>query len=376
MADLGVNAVGEIDRRGVARQHHNFAFRREGVDLFGIKIDLQRGKKFVGIADVALPLDHLPQPSQPLLVLRRDGAVFIFPVGGDAFFRHLVHFFGADLDFKRRAVFRDHRSVQRLVKVGPRHGDEILDAPRHRPPQVVNDAEHGVTILQRSRNHAHGAKVVDLVDGNALALQFLVNAVEALDAAFDPRLNAGLFQLVGDRLLHLREEGFALLAPRIDGFFYLLVAQRIEKAEAEVFEFAANLAHAEAVGDGRVDFQRLFGDFVLALGLQVLERAHVVQAVGQLDEHHADVVDHGQHHLAQVFGLLFFARGEVDFADLGDALDDVGDLLAEFLADVDDGDGGVFDRIVQQSGGDGDRVHFHFGENERDFERMDQIGLA
>ena len=177
-------------------------------------------------------------------------------------------------------------------------------------------------------------------------------------------------------VLHLREEGFALLAPRIDGFSYLLVAQRIEEAEAEVFEFAANLAHAEAVGDGRVDFQRLFGDFVLALGRKVLERAHVVQAIGELDEHHADVVDHGEHHLAQVFGLLLFARGEVNFADLGDALDDVGDLLAEFLADVDDGDGRVFDRIVKKTGGDGDRVHFHFGKNEGHFEGMDEVGLT
>ena len=108
----------------------------------------------------------------------------------------------------------------------------------------------------------------------------------------------------------------------------------------------------------------------------MLERAHVVQAVGELDEDDADVVDHGQHHLAQVFGLLLFAGGEVDFADLGDAFDDVGDLLAEFLADFDDRDRGVFDRIVQQAGGDGDRIHLHVGEDVGDFERMHQVGLA
>ena len=108
----------------------------------------------------------------------------------------------------------------------------------------------------------------------------------------------------------------------------------------------------------------------------MFERAHVVQAVGQFDEHHADVIDHGQHHLAQVLGLLLLARGEVNFADLGDALDDVGHLFAEFLADVDDGDRGVFDRVVQQAGGNGDRVHLHLGEDERDFQRMDEIGLA
>ena len=87
--------------------------------------------------------------------------------------------------------------------------------------------------------------------------------------------------------------------------------------------------------DGSVDVERLAGNFLLALGRQVLEGAHVVQAVGEFDEDDADVVDHGQHHLAEVFGLRFFAGGEVDLADLGDALDDVGDLLAEFLADFD-----------------------------------------
>ena len=67
---------------------------------------------------------------------------------------------------------------------------------------------------------------------------------------------------------------------------------------------------------------------------------------------------------------------KVNFADLGDALDDVRDLLAKFLADVNDRDRGVFDRIMQQPGGDGDRVHLHFGKNKRYFERMNQVRLA
>ena len=89
-----------------------------------------------------------------------------------------------------------------------------------------------------------------------------------------------------------------------------------------------------------------------------------MQAVGQLDQDDADVVDHGQHHLAQVFCLLLFAGGEVDLADFGDAFDDVSYLLTEFFADVDDGDGGVFDGIVQQAGGYGHGVHFHFRQHQ------------
>src|ERR1700722_4368154 len=41
VADLGVNRIGKVDRRGVAGKHHHFALRREGVDLFGIEIDFQ-----------------------------------------------------------------------------------------------------------------------------------------------------------------------------------------------------------------------------------------------------------------------------------------------------------------------------------------------
>ncbi len=167
-----------------------------------------------------------------------------------------------------------------------------------------------------------------------------------------------------------------VFAARFHGGVNLLVGDRIHVAEAEVFEFAANLAHAEAVRDGSVDVERLAGDLLLALGREVLQRAHVVQAVGQLDEDDADVVDHGQHHLAQVFGLGFFAGGEVDLADLGDAFDDVRHLLTEFLPDFYGGDRGVFDRVVQQAGGDRNRVHLHVREHVRDFQRMNQVGFA
>ena len=118
------------------------------------------------------------------------------------------------------------------------------------------------------------------------------------------------------------------------------------------------------------------GDFLLAFGIEMFEGAHVVQAVGELDEDDADVVDHGEHHFAEVLGLRFFSGREIDFADLGDALDDVGDLFAEFLADFNAGDRGVFDGVVEEAGGDGDGIHFHVGENVADFERMHEVGLA
>ena len=74
--------------------------------------------------------------------------------------------------------------------------------------------------------------------------------------------------------------------------------------------------------------------------------------------------------------MLLFAGREVNLADLGNTFDNVRHLLAEFFADINDGDGGVFDGIVQQAGSDRDRVHFHFRKHERNLERMHEVRLA
>src|SRR5208337_4782709 len=106
-----------------------------------------------------------------------------------------------------------------------------------------------------------------------------MNAAQPLDAALHLRLNPRFFQFVLDDPLHLRQESFTLLAPRVDGFLDLLITGWVKKEESKIFEFAANLSHAQPVRDGSVDLKRLFGDLALALGRKVFERAHVVQAI-------------------------------------------------------------------------------------------------
>ena len=69
-----------------------------------------------------------------------------------------------------------------------------------------------------------------------------------------------------------------------------------------------------------------------ASSAKMLQRAHIVQPVGQLDDDDANVRHHRQQHLANVFRLAVFAIGELDLVDLGDAFDDVRHLLAELLA--------------------------------------------
>src|SRR5579884_2720576 len=74
------------------------------------------------------------------------------------------------------------------------------------------------------------------------------------------------------------------------------------------------------MSDGGIDFKRLVGNPPLLFRRKILKRAHVVQAVSKLHQHHPHVVHHGQQHFAEVFRLLFLRAQEVNAADLGDAL--------------------------------------------------------
>ena len=163
---------------------------------------------------------------------------------------------------------------------------------------------------------------------------------------------------------------------RVDLGAQRLVGLRLEVAERQLLELVLDLAHAEAVGDRRVDVARLLRDLDAALLGQVAERPHVVQPVGELHEDDADVVDHREQHLAEVLGLPLLARRERNGADLGHPLDDVGDLGAEQLLDALDGRQRVFDDVVEEAGGDGHGVELHVGEEVGDGERMDEVGLA
>jgi hypothetical protein len=64
VADLGVNAVGEIHRRRADRQIDDLALGREDVDLILQHIGFERLNELARISQVAPPLDQAAQPSQ------------------------------------------------------------------------------------------------------------------------------------------------------------------------------------------------------------------------------------------------------------------------------------------------------------------------
>ena len=100
------------------------------------------------------------------------------------------------------------------------------------------------------------------------------------------------------------------------------------------------------------------------------ERAHVVQAVGELDQQHPHVVRDGEQELAEVLALRRPLGDEVEPLDLGQAVDERADLGAEDLVDLLERRLGVLDSVVQHGGRDGGVVELEVGEDGGDFEGM------
>jgi hypothetical protein len=77
-----------------------------------------------------------------------------------------------------------------------------------------------------------------------------------------------------------------------------------------------------------------------------------VEPVRELDRDHARIVGHRDDHLAVVLGLSLLACLELDPRQLRDALDQLGDLVAELGADVLELDPGVLHDVVEKRRGD------------------------
>ena len=377
VADVGVDPVGEVERRRAAREGEDVAFRREGVDLVGVEVDLQRVHEDPRVGDVLLPLHELPQPEEAGVVGRRaDAPLLVLPVRGDALLGDEVHLLRADLHLERLPLLRHHGRVQRLVEVRLRHRDVVFDASGDRPPGLVDDAEGRVAVLDRGSDDAEGEVVVELADVDALTAQLLPDRVHRLHAAVHVAGDLVVAELPGDRLLHPVDELARQGDPLADRALQLLRLARMEVVEGEVFELALQAPHAEAVGDRRVDLHRLLGDGNALLLGQELQRAHVVEPVGQLDQDDAEVADHGQEHLAKRLGLLLFLRDVGVTGDLGDAVDELGDVVAEHLLQRLLRGERVLEDVVEQPDGDGGLVEAHLREDVRDLEGVDQVRLA
>ena len=168
-----------------------------------------------------------------------------------------------------------------------------------------------------------------------------------------------------------------------------LVAQEIEPGQdagagigvqlgkSQIFELILHPLHAEPLGQRRIDVHRLAGDPpALFIALDKPQGLHVVQAVRQLDQQHADVLGHRQHELAEILGLLGLIRLQLDPRQLGHTVDQPGDLGPKHAVNVVEGRDRILDRVVQEPGHDRGGVELHLGQNAGHLDRMGEVWVA
>ena len=198
-----------------------------------------------------------------------------------------------------------------------------------------------------------------------------------------------LFELEAQDFDDALDVFFARHTPRSDFVGDLVVFLGLEVAERQVFELPLQLPDAQTVGQRRVDLHRLLRHAAALGGRPELERLHVVEPVGKLDEDDADVLGHGQEHLAHVLGpqvlpveldqgppVVAVDVQELHLVELGDAVDQPGDLAAEATLQLRHGHVAVFGDVVAQGRDDGRGIHAQAGQRVGYRERVVDVRLA
>jgi hypothetical protein len=378
---LGVDGEGEVDGGGALGEVLHVALGREDEDLLEGEPLLDGAVELHGVphrlVEVHELFDELLEVTDLRLVRGGDDpAILVLPVGGDATLGHLVHLEGADLHLHALAAGADDRSVEGAVAVGLGEADVVSEAPGHGAPELVHEAEDLPALLHRLDQDPEGDDVIDLLEGDSLALHFAVDGELELLPSLDRGTGKGGFpDLLLEDVLDQLEELAPLLLVGLEPPLQLQVGLGVEVLEGEVLELRLEGVEAEAVGQRGVDFHGLAGlaDRLLLAG--VAQGAHVVEPVRELDQDDPDVLGHGQQHLAEVLGLALLPGGEAHLRQVGHALDDVGHLLPEELHELLVAGVGIFHGIVEQGRGHGLLVELEVADDAGHVEGMDDVLL-
>ena len=241
----------------------------------------------------------------------------------------------------------------------------------------MDHAQGLVTVLVGFHQHPESIEVVYLPQLFALGsilLDLEIGAVDALGAPDYLSFEVVLPQSLAQHLGHPLHILFPFLTPSGDQAGDLLVFFGVQVAESQIVQTPFDLPNPQPVSQGRVDIQGFLSDTPPLFRGQGVQGPHVVQPVGQLDQHHADVLGHGHQHLTEAFsvnGVLVvggtlgipggFAELGVYPGQLGHTVDQGADLLPVPGPDFFQGNAAVFYDIMKQGRDDGVGIQVQVG---------------
>ena len=101
-----------------------------------------------------------------------------------------------------------------------------------------------------------------------------------------------------------------------------------------------------------------------------------MQAVGEFDDDDANVLGHGEEHLAQRKRLLFVHVVDFDVGELGHAVDELCHGFAKQTRNIGKRGIGILDGIVQQCSAHHIAVHLKVGQNDSHLDGMVNVHLT
>jgi len=356
MTNVGMDPVCEIERCRSFGQLDHLAFGCVYVDGCYADVAAQTVEQFVRGVGVFKPVVHLIEPTQLRLRIRiiLFFVVFIFPVRGDPLAGCPVHFFGSNLDFERASAFEHHGGVNGLVHIEFGRGDVVFESTALRRPGMVYHSERVVAAADGLGDDPDGEHIEDFVVGFALCVHLSINSVQVLRATNDVRAYFSFLKRFFNERDFPLEQGFTLAAFHCHELGDFFVFLRVEMVEGVIFHFPLPVRQSESIGHWHVDVERFLADAFDFILWQVFNGAHIVQSIRYLDQDNPDIFCGGDEHFSKILGLFLFACGgnvrQMQGSDLGNAVNQGGDIFPEFFDELFVGHGGVFEDIVQEAG--------------------------
>src|SRR3984893_17797120 len=381
VADICMHRISKIDRGRIARQSDQLAFGGKAEHLVLEKLELGVLEKFFRVGTVREQRDGAAPPRIGIRFPRQEfdrRACFILVEGvsRDAVLGDVLHLLGANLQLDALVARPDHGCVDRAIIVLLGGRDVVLEPTGHHRPGGVDDTKSLIAFRHALHDDDNGLVVGQLLESDRFALHLAPDRIGTLAAARDDGRDAAIGELAGELHLDLGDQpkmplrqGFQALTDHLMGF-------RVEFAERQFYELFAQLVHPDAARERRVNVDGFFGDPAARLGRHVLDGAHVVQPVGELDQQHAHILGDRQQQLAQIFGLLGLTGDKIELFQFREALDQTNDIFAEPLLDLGARSFPILDGVVQQRGRDGGVVELVLRENRGDLERMGDIRVS
>ena len=178
---------------------------------------------------------------------------------------------------------------------------------------------------------------------------FLIDAIQMLASSKNAIADMmGIQQRadIGNHALHL-------LITLCLALFYqlcnLIIFFLVQILKAQILQLVLDITDTKTVCNRGIDLQCFRGYFLLLFRTHILQCAHIVEAVCQLDQYNSNILCHSNKYLTMIAGEIFFFILEFQGTDFCDRLYQRGDFLSEHITHFLNGNVTVLHNIMQKA---------------------------